>query len=75
MTDTDVDFHEYDDDGAVMQETVITVGDREFVVVLNKALNTQVFERDAGATEPHTKWTEDGPEDVDMTGLLNQDND
>lgn len=58
---TSVEFHSYDDDGSVVAETVLTLDDTEFVIVETEGKDTHdVYEREIGATQPHTKYVEEG---------------
>lgn len=54
----EVETHSYDDAGQVEAETVITIGETEFVVVQDAHRDDhRVFQREKGAEQPHTQWT------------------
>ena len=61
----EVSFESYSDAGAVQAETVISLPDREFILVQYQGDDEhRVFERDPGSTQPKHELTEDGPMEI-----------
>lgn len=52
----EVETASYDDNGKVEAETIITLDDTELIVVQSEHIDEhQVWERDIGETQPHSR--------------------